>query len=168
MRVLVRGACVGASSFTSQCRHTTTQSPTAAARTQLIDVRRALEVLGVTQLRRPRPAGFRRSATSHGPKVVASQRGRPSAACGDAAARVNRLEKKSGGASKKNLKTFLPPLLTPPTGYVHTTHHVFVYSLLTPCRASRTPYTQADKVDLKTSHQFIHVHCRDQILRGVS
>eukprot|EP00964_Phaeocystis_antarctica_P050093 scaffold29018_cov75-Phaeocystis_antarctica.AAC.2 len=40
----------------------------AAARTQLIDVRRALEVLGVTQLRRPRPAGFRRSATFARPK----------------------------------------------------------------------------------------------------
>eukprot|EP00964_Phaeocystis_antarctica_P070815 scaffold43127_cov62-Phaeocystis_antarctica.AAC.7 len=76
----------------SVCRHTTTQSPTAAARTQLIDVRRALEVLGVTQLRRPRPAGFRRSATSR-----AAQRRSPVSAADPARraatpARVNRLE----------------------------------------------------------------------------
>ena len=45
-------------------------------------------------------------------KVVASQRGRPSAACGGAAARVNRLGGKNLGApQKKEIKIFLRPLL---------------------------------------------------------
>ena len=58
--------------ITSQCRHMTTQNPTAAPRTQLINLRRALEALDAGERGATASAGLcrpqSRSASSRGPK----------------------------------------------------------------------------------------------------
>eukprot|EP00964_Phaeocystis_antarctica_P047688 scaffold27608_cov71-Phaeocystis_antarctica.AAC.2 len=92
--------------------HDHAESSTVAARTQIIDVRRALEVPSVTQLRRPRPAGFRRGATSHRPKVVASQPADPARRA--STPRQGSIGwKKNLGRLKKNFKIFLTHFLLP-------------------------------------------------------
>ena len=63
--------------ITSQCRHMTTQDPTAAPRTQLINLRRALESLDAGERGAWASAGLSPEARARAAqRAVASQRGR--------------------------------------------------------------------------------------------
>eukprot|EP00964_Phaeocystis_antarctica_P000235 scaffold134_cov61-Phaeocystis_antarctica.AAC.3 len=94
--------------ITSQCRHMTTQDPTAAPRTQLINLRRALEPLDAGERGAWASAGLSPEARARAAqRAVASQRGRLGAR-GVAAAPTKKaantsepVEKKGASLAKK-------------------------------------------------------------------